>query len=50
LAEFGDIFDYQMSALAYEYVTFGIVTVYALVFAWGLLRSNDRSFEALSAV
>ena len=34
MSEFGDIFDYQQSAMGFECLTLAFVTIYGLAIAW----------------
>ena len=34
MTEFGDIFDYQKSAMCFEYLSLAFMTIYGLAIAW----------------
>jgi len=48
VTELGNIFDYQMSAMVFGYLTIGFIAAYGLVAVWaaGHAKSGDRALQA----
>jgi hypothetical protein len=48
VTELGNIFDYQMSAMVFGYMTIGFIAAYGLVAVWaaGHAKSGDRALQA----
>lgn len=47
MAEFGDIFDYQLSTMVFGYISFAFMAAYGLVGIWLTARSKTHTVGAL---
>ncbi|HZL38802.1 MAG TPA: hypothetical protein VFC45_00775 [Pseudolabrys sp.] len=45
MAEFGDIFDYQLSTAVLECLTVGFMAAYALAVVWAVTSVKNRVFS-----
>ncbi|MGC2125120.1 MAG: hypothetical protein WA652_19910 [Xanthobacteraceae bacterium] len=45
MTEFGDIFDYQQSAICFECLTLAFMAIYGLAIAWMVTFPKDRTFN-----
>ena len=49
MAEFGDIFDYQVSMMAFEYMNLGFLAAYGLGVIWLVARPVPRDVPLKAA-
>jgi hypothetical protein len=49
MTEFGDIFDYQLSAMGFECLTLAFVTIYGLAIAWLVTSPKPNGFNFFRA-
>ncbi len=47
MTEFGDIFDYQQSALCFECLSLAFMAIYGLAIAWIVTNPKARNFSYL---
>ena len=47
MPEYGDIFDYQLSTMAFSYLTIGFMAAYAFIVIWVTARSTDPVVSTL---
>lgn len=45
MTEFGDIFDYQQSAICFECLTLAFMAIYGLAIAWMVTFPKHRTFN-----
>jgi hypothetical protein len=45
MTEFGDIFDYQQSAMGFECLTLAFMTIYGLAIAWMVTSPKAQKFN-----
>jgi hypothetical protein len=47
MTEYGDIFDYRLSMMAFEYVNFAFFATYGLAVVWIAAHPKSRIFDRL---
>jgi hypothetical protein len=47
MLEYGDIFDFQLSAMSFEYLTAGFIVAYGVIVAWMATRPENRALGSL---